>query len=619
MQIYKINGYNVPWANTPTARPVFTTMALLNNYLGYCYTGYTFTTQGDVNFHPAQETLILRTDGTPASITALRRINYIGVECQLTGEQNARPTTYETLYYFVDEIIIQPIFGNEPVTAVAKIRPDGWTTYGAPRNRVLLNNGAIVEQSTPFDNLVGGGSNLELDIQTATTPLYPDPPAPDNPTDFIYAPAVLHGGRTGKGVLGAADIVGGYPQDAASEYFFVGLFTDGDGRVYALGRPLSENSETDATLAQLTTVVKIAYAGAISPTYRYDPETLGGDILVDLYAAYVVPKTFALSQMPSWEGYAIKKASGLYEDGYLAFRLLDISGAFTATALYVPLSLTWSDLHYGSPTPTPPNKTAFLDIGTAYNRLQVPVNEAGSKVFAVRFFSTFSTSGFSLIMEVGGQSVDIGGDFAVAVPGNTKAEFFAKNKWSMALQGVASVGGIIASAASANPVAFVGATLSAGQFAANISQAVNAPATVQGQGNGSAVYNISNIAATSYGQVTRGAIYLRYYFGENSLEWKRVVKRYGYKWKHAIVHTSSELSKEIFGNGASIQHPKRRYIKVVNPEVIFSTNTGFSVGETAYVPTWARDEINEILTKGVLLYYDPDPDEPADSEYGFGA
>ena len=430
MQIYNIRGHNVPWANTPTARPVFTTVALLNNYLVYCYTGYTFTTQGDVHFHPSQETLILRTDGTLASITALRQVNYLSVECQFTSDQNARPTTYETLYYFVDEIVIPPIFGNEPVTAVAKIRPDGWTTYGAPRNRVLLNNGAIVEQSTPFENLVGGGYSLELDIQTATTPLYPDPPAPDSAADFVYAPAVLHGGRTGKGILGAADIVGGYPQDAASEYFFVGLFTDGDGRVYALGRPFSENSLTDASIQQLTTVVKIAKA-SINTSYRYDPATLEGEILVDLYAAYIVPKTFALSQMPTWDGYAIKKASGLYEDGYLAFRLLDITGANTATALYVPLSLTWGDLYYGSPTPTPPSRTAFLDIGTAYNRLQVPIYDAGSEVFGVRFFSTFSTSGFSLIMEVGGQSVDIGGDFAVAVPDTTKAEFFAKNKKSV--------------------------------------------------------------------------------------------------------------------------------------------------------------------------------------------
>ena len=610
----------MPWANTPTARPVFTTMALFNNYLGYCYTGYTFTTQGDVHFHPAQETLILRTDGTPASITALRRINYIVVECQLTGDQNARPTTYETLYYFVDEIVIPPIFDNEPVTAVAKIRPDGWTTYGAPRNAVLLNNGAIVEQSTPFDNLVGGGADLEVDVQNATTPLYQDTTAPTSTSQIVYTPAVRHGGRATLGIFGAVDYNGA--PVFVDAFYFVGMFADSAGTIYTLTRPLTTINFDGVTLNTLSTVTKIARAQVEQAGFTYYPETAGDDVTVELFAAYIVPKHFVEKQI-TLGGYAIKNAEGLDNNVRAAFRTInaDDTGLISdSLSEYVPLSLSWSDLHRTAPQGKNVQRAVFIDIGTQHNRLQVPLDNVESDVFGIRVTSNFSTAGFSLVLEVGTQSIDVGGDFAIPVPSNTRAEYFEKNKWSLALQGVASVGGVVASVATSNPVAFVGATISAGQFAANVVQNATAPATIRGQGNGAGLFNVALIPSTSYGAVTRGAVYMRYIFGDNSLFRRRVVERYGYKWRNAVVNMSSELSKEVFGNGANIQHPKRRYIKVVNPEVIFfSTNTDFSVGGTAYVPAWAREEVNEILAKGVSLYYDPDPDEPADSEYGFGA
>ena len=78
MQKYKITGYNVPWAGTPTARPVFTSLGALASYLNYCATGYTFTTGADTFFHEKQDSVILHLPTLTAhDISLLRRNNYL--------------------------------------------------------------------------------------------------------------------------------------------------------------------------------------------------------------------------------------------------------------------------------------------------------------------------------------------------------------------------------------------------------------------------------------------------------------------------------------------------------------------------------------------------------------
>ena len=257
--------------------------------------------------------------------------------------------------------------------------------------------------------------------------------------------------------------------------------------------------------------------------------------------------------------------------------------------LWIPYTATEIDDITEDDVLAPP--PVFMDFGTETKRIELPQPRGGDSGLCVfvRVTSNANKTGLNTLITCGAQTIDVGGDFEIAVPYNEGQAEAQRNKWSHALQGVTSVGGAIAGIATGNVlVATMGAVNSATHFA-RMSEAKNKPATIQGQGNG------EYLLATP-----RPMLYVRFFYP--SPEEERVASRWGYKWLFATPSDVYTDGDELLLYPALTDTQARIYVKTAGaslyPSQYFET-------PSPQIPADARMAIEEDLDAGVTLVVNP--------------
>lgn len=243
----------------------------------------------------------------------------------------------------------------------------------------------------------------------------------------------------------------------------------------------------------------------------------------------------------------------------------------------------------------------FMDVGTATKRIQIPQNK-GERGVGTTFYTTSGAykTGFNLIIKTGTQSIDVGGDFEIAVPFNEGQAEAQRNKWSYALQGVSTIGATVGAIATGNPLAITGSVISAGQYLARLKENRENPATIQGQGNGEFLFASSWATDQSEDQPTQ-----MIYVGMIPATEQEIksAEKWGYVYEGA---TADEIAPNIL-NPTAFDFPDRTpenervFIKTANASI-------YGLTDAPSIPTDARQEIERILDAGVALVYDPTDD-----------
>lgn len=614
-QSVDVTFYNMPWGRNSQSRPIFSRAASgFDAYLTRHQIDGGFWDLGQMDFNPEQAFLIVPNDRfDDQQLDQIMQINYARVRIYTSA---SKANLYATYYYFVDGGHIQPtIVGeNDESTQIFRIKLDPWGTYviGASGNRrPMLKAGTIIEQSK-LSRVLNFKGHYPNDTYSAAIPLTTPTPNDSN---------------AGRGLVRrplSYEHFGITPTlDRKNAFYFVGLFAT-KGRIIALARPVffySIDSESYYDISELTGITKITNAPLFLDSYRTDTEYENAKTYeVALVRAYIIPYG-AFQDIESGgavngrvSGWRVDQR-GIYVDQGRRIGLAEINiefpniqagegsyEIFRRFEVFVPFN---KQEIFGERTPPNNNVCRFVDVGTVSKRLQVLPPTDGSNGVAVSFLGQVSSSGYSLIMSVGGTQIDLGGDFEIPVPDNPQAEAFARNKWSLALQGVSQVGGIAFALASKNPVAIVGSVMSAGQFVANTAEQLSAPAVIQGQGNGLLTYAAANEKqeTLALGGLNLGAVYARYAF-ETDEEHARA-EMYGYKWRAAYVSRDTELngSKTLFCSyGENNEYETGGlFIKTAGAVVGCQTEQyGYST-----IPAKYCEEIAELFDRGFWFEYDP--------------
>ena len=608
---YEIYGYNVPFTASSPRRPVFTTHEARQAFLNACAVGLLVSADDadGYEFNPRQSVLTI-TEGAFGSGVALTdatliKINYLKVKITTrTGPTSAQAQEY---FYFVDSLQgFSPQFEAERRTASFNISFDAFAMALNPIAPPRLCVGSVVQISSIFDGIYGARKE---DTPAASFPL-------------------LNAGDTANTtraniIRSAGADFGGGEQTLDNAYMFVGIFSrvfkfgeEANAGAVVLARPLDYfdgRAGLNLPLEELVSVSKITRCNVQRDSFTrliFQNDPTEKEIEVKLLRAFIIPRAL-LPQNEVWDSAPLGGedyveyqkgfcATGIVGEWWLdnqvnppsyegrAFIEIPTNAAKELSAAVPFLSYTFD---------AQSARAVYVDIGTASTRLQIPAPAAyrmsASASASVRFLSSFNLSGFNLIMSAGDRQVNLGGDFEIPVPYNEGAASVERDKWSVALQGVSQVGGIVAGVATQNPLLIGGAILSAGQFAAGIAERYAQQAVVQGQGNGELTTAAGRLPAQN--ATKRGAIYARYIL-ETDAE-RLQVALFGYKWACAFVDNEEDAARSIFGNenadGATI-----RYIK--------TTGAAFSITPRAIAQT---EDLNERLSKlfdrGLWLFYNP--------------
>lgn len=625
-QSIKITGYHVPWHLTDNKRAIFSTISNRDAFLDVFSVGYEKTYAGS-DFHPDQESIVLSPPQySVEQIDLIKTINYIRVELFAVHDEHPQSDKkYAEYFYFITNNPVPPISEEFPYanhgTITARIKRDAWLSFVYPSNNTFINSGTIINQSTPLTPKTQGifdetNKNDCVDLLSAGLP-FGGIPLSENGRNLTYT-FVGKGTDASGGNFGALKPDENYTEDDA--FYFVGIFGSEYSGVLVLCRPIDlyksgiDDENSVATLGTLLHVNKIRPCRVKKDGYVDDESgAVSGDAFnVNLLRAYIIPKkalqkTSVDNAARLGLGFEIMSTSDLgsypFQTAFSVVNVEETAFFESAISFDVETATPFSFESLGHPV--------FVDIGTETTRLQVEPPTQSNAV-SISFTAQATNAGYSLIMSVGNRRLDLGGDFEIPVPDNPEAEAFARNKWSIALQGVSHAGGLVAAFATKNPVAIVGATVSAGQFFANVSEQQSVPATIQGQGNGLFTYGTAKLKTISGD--TRGAVYCRYLF-QTSNE-RKEAERWGYKWARAWVDDTSAASVAIFGNGVETK-TGRAFIKTSGCGISFSPFSEDPESDEGTfveaVPDEAVEEIQELFNNGVFIYYDPE------TSGGFGA
>lgn len=616
--------YNVPWGPNDGKRAIFGNEATAVEFLRTYEVGYHHIYDG-LDFNPRQETFVLSYN-PPVDIEtdfkALMSVNYLRVEVYSSLKaQNKGLPPYAQYYYFVTDTTPPPMetyTGDSNMgSIIARIKLDPWGTYvwgHAP----FLGTGTIIEQSTPFPDNVPMYGARAVNIPAASVPYLglagtSNQSFGENRRETVYALGEPFGGS----------YVLNDPPTVKNDFFFVGIFgREGGAQSLALCRPFAtfaDDLDYHVTLDVLMSITKIKSSLMDPQTFKTTDELTGTAFNVDLLRAYLIPRQLFQDYFSAMSdgrilGYQIDYAAGVGDYSYraLSLALLDTSSTARPAVQHVELPFNPTRiLTNGASAEEVGNKVLFADVGTPFTRLEITPN-TDEEYAAVDFTGFVSNAGYVLLMRSGGRQVDLGGDFEIPVPDNAQAEAYARNKWSVALQGVSNVGSIAIAAASKNPIAFVGAAVSTGQYIANIAEGQSVPATIQGQGNGHALYAIAKIKYIKEAgyEICRGAVYGRYAFYTEREG--QIIARYGYKWKSAVVDTEGgamstpTVSAYVFGGDNATTYPRadRRYFKTAGAVVKFPIDT-LTPRTKPQPPADYIQEIEELLNNGLTVYYEP--------------
>lgn len=592
----EIYGYKVPFSKDSKKRAIFDDEETRFNFLlNFAVFQKDFDNLGARDFNPEQKELVL----SPETYSDLRlkemlSINYISVSIYRTT--GAGVEAYARYFYFVDNASVLPVYeddspptGNTGATRY-EITLDAWGTYASLKNSIAMKRGVVVEQSTPLHGVNGAfdGFINEGFAASAARPL--------------SSAVQSWGGRDVTLHKAGADEFSAHALGAAlnvkNSFYFVGIYSTSQGATLCLCRPIYLYELTETGYASFGDLIN---ADKMRPcTVQRDGyvETINGNISgdavsVNLLRAYIIPKkAMQADSVASGRGFGYRITHNSVLGDYplnTAFAVIDER---KTKNFYVQLSFNPSQVLGTEETWETRGAPVYVDIGTANNRLQVAAPVGVSRYSRVGFTGQVTTNGYSLIMDVDGRQIDIGGDFEIPVPDSPAAEAFARNKWSVALQGVSHVGGLVAAVASKNPVALVGATISAGQYVANIGEAQSVPAVIQGQGNGFFTCTMAELSDTQNLATTRGAVYVRYVW-QTPAE-VAAVREYGYKWRGAFVDYAGAFNADVFGGKNAGTSP--RFIKTAGACVL---------SNGAALPASAARELAELFDGGVWITYNP--------------
>ena len=615
-QIIRVNGYAVPWSANTTQRPIWTSADKMDAFLESAKTGY-YKSYFGLDFNPEQKSFVLSpTSYNKNALNAIRKINYITID-EYTAQPIGESTFVKRYYYFVTRSTFAPVqddYSNENYgSIIAEIKLDAWATYIADLvarqgGGVGIQNNVIIEQSHP----IGGTNGANVDCIPAAA--YPFGEETTFDLTNGDAPLVIKQAGTG-GAFGAYLATTNGNTEKTTCFYFVAIFTRaGGGAPVCLCRPFEATAFTSAqqwaTLSTLLTVDKITSAqvnGDFMAT-----STSGGDINVDLVRAYIIPRRIFQEDTATryGVGWVIKHtiADGDDTRGYAFGEVITPSASVLPREIDVSIELNPEYIFSASRTFENTGKPAYVDVGTAYNRLQVSAPARGTRA-TIKARGIFTSAGFSLILQSGNRQIDVGADFEIPATDNPTAESFSRNKWATALQGVSHVGNIATAVATGNVAATFGATLSAGQFLAGIATAGTEPATLQSQGNGESVYINANVQGGD--GYTLGAVFVRYIFPSSNVYPVRV-RRFGWKWRGAFINTKADAARDIFSNGSVnpiSQHPRGfLFIKTAGCVLIFSAVRTLENGvnnAAALVPEEYKNELQELFDAGLTIYYNP--------------
>jgi hypothetical protein len=303
---------------------------------------------------------------------------------------------------------------------------------------------------------------------------------------------------------------------------------------------------------------------------------LGGGAYVEYQSGYIVTGVNGEWWLDDWTTPATYEGKGFIEIPTNKIKQLYTLPSFDAKTLYDARS----------------KRAVYVDIGTPTTRLQIPAPTSGKEA-RVDFSASFNLAGYNLVMSVGNTQINLGGDFEIPVPYNEAAASMERNKWSVALQGVSHIGGIVGGIASQNPLLLGGALLSAGQFVANVAENLAQPAIIQGQGNGE--FTAACAALPAYNSLRRGAVYVRYFF--DTPNERAEVARFGYKWRAAFVDDEEAAAASIFMND-NADGARVRYIKTAGAAFDL---TPVSIAQTEQL----NESLAALFDKGFTIVYNP--------------
>lgn len=630
-QWIKITGYSVPWNVSDNKRAIFSNKAQRDDFFE-AFKMYEREYRG-VDFHPRQETISLSTDNYGGgSFEYLQRINYLRVEMK-SGVGNDGGDAVGEWFYFIVDNPVQPTFENDDFSTItAKIRLDVWQTYVYPSAFTYLNTGTIIEQSSPLtnaDGFYGVQKNDDSASAPATHILTAKTPFPRVELDVSTCREIAAcANPKSAGAWGNFGARAKYATtwDADNAFYFVGIFGSSFAGTLVLARPLDVYGILDPRYVGLATLLKInkvEYCEVLKNGYVVpaDNNITSDPVEVNLLRAYIIPRK-ALQGLSTdsgrGAGFRIKSTSDLGE--YPQNNALANVNVDSLTEFFVDVNFNPREIIEGGSGWKTHGAPVFADIGTPTTRLEMRV-PYGKTSARVNFRGQVTMNGYNLIMVINGRQVDLGGDFEIPVPDSAEAEAFARNKWSIALQGVSHVGGLAAAVISKNPVAIVGAAVSAGQYLTNIAEQQSVPSTIQGQGNGLLTYANAKVTAQFS---TRGAVYCRFFFPTS--DEIDEAKRWGYKWAAAWVNDRQRAGDAVFLNNPD-EYPatlnSRVFIKTAGCGLSFTKlprgGGASSVWDMAArsTPAWAVEELQELFNAGLFIYYNPNSDY-ADFLGGFG-
>lgn len=600
---YEIYGYNVPFTASGQRFPIFTTTAARDAFLSSCLVGKLVdAASGDgYDFNPRQSSLTI-TESAAIEYGDLIKVNYIRARVIKRYGVGGR-VQVQDYYYFAQSLQgFSPQFESEPRTAAFNIAFDALAMAlnedAPPRLRVCTP----IQISSVFDGILGATAN---DTAGASFPL-------SGSGDTATATRFEMVRDLGESYGGGAD------ETLDSALMFVGIFSTltstSEGKeagALVLARPLDFFDDTPAlslSLSVITSVSKVRPANIQRTSFtelRLQGQEDGKEKSVQLLRAFVVPRGL-LPQNEVWQsaagveyqsGYIITgvngewwlddwvtpapyEGKGLIEIPTKAVKQLYTLPSFDAKTLYDNRSA----------------RAVYVDIGTPTTRLQIPAPTSGKQA-RVDFSASFNLSGYNLIMSVGATQINLGGDFEIPVPYNEAAASMERNKWSVALQGVSHIGGIVGGIVSQNPLLIGGALLSAGQFVAGVAENLAQPAIIQGQGNGE--FTAACAALPAYNSLRRGAVYVRYFF--DTPNERAEVARFGYKWRAAFVNDEEDAVRSIFLND-NADGARVRYIKTAGAAFDL---TPVSIAQTEQL----NASLSALFDRGVTLVYNPESAE----------
>lgn len=607
-QAFSIQLYYVPWGGTD-ARPIWTDKTKFDAFFEAAKIGDE-KRRSFLDFNPRQETLIIN-KASGLDFEDIRRANL----CRVRIYDRAIYTDghlVDDLFYFITESTPRPLYQDNPDTPLQiGITLDAWTTYIAATlargQYVSMASGTIIEQSHEID-----GASVGANAENITGASYPfgDPVG----VDFSGETFTAHAFGLNFGAHQSTEPAAAFER----EFYFVGIFSrDGGGAPLCLCRPIElKTMETEEweTIGALLSVDRLKYAQITS---RYISESTSGDAFnVNLTRAYLIPrKAFQRDSTTT-------ATSGGQTFGYKIDHVVGGAATYSRNIAFAEVITDAPPVSFGGSIRVDPagvlgdgntyentGKPVFVDFGTPFNRLQVKLPE-GRNYARISANGHFSTAGYSLILHQENRQIDVGADFEIPATDNPTAEAFARNKWATALQGVSHVGGIAIAAATQNPVAFVGASISAGQFLANISTANADPATIQGQGNGETLRAWARGFSGADGY-TFGAVFIRYVFPPK--QYPDAARRFGWRWRGgAFVENKQHFGYAVFGNGTErpLENAPRGFlfIKTAGARLLFGKNSSFQLSPltaATLIPEDYKRDLEEIFNKGVAIYYNP--------------